>query len=397
VFQRTGDHWAEQAVLTAADGAPDDRFGWAVAVSGDVAVVGMPFDDTAAGSNAGSVRAFVRSGSSWVEEATLTATDAAEGDVFGFSVALDRSTAVVGVVGDDTEAGNGTGSARVFERATTTNAWAEQATLSTGDANPGDNLGFSVALDGDTAVVGAVGDDTAHAEDAGSARVFQRSGKLWAEEATLTAGDAASGDLFGYSVAIDGDCTVVGVVGDDAAGGNAGSIRVFTRSPRAWVEQATLTSKHSAPGDNLGYSVAVHRDTVIAGAVGDDTAGADAGAALMFGRAEGNWAEQATITATDATFGDNLGQSVSLSAHLALVGNPRDNTAAGGDAGSAAMVLLDQSPVAVANTYAGNGGAPLVVGPGQELSANNFDLNVSPATRSAPVSARRCRPLGARR
>ena len=247
VFMRSPQGWAEHATLTAPDAVADDRLGWSVAMDGDTAAVGVPFDDLDGAVNGGSVRVFARHGEVWTEQAVLTAPDPAEGDVFGFSVAVSGDTVLVGAVGDDTDDERGVGVAYAYVRSGET--WPLQAELRPTDARASDNFGFSVGLDGDTAVVGMVGDDTPDVSEGGSARVFTRSGTQWTEQATLAASDAAPDDLFGYSVAVHRDTAVVGAVGDDtAAGVNAGSARVFARSGTAWQEVATLASGRAAPG-----------------------------------------------------------------------------------------------------------------------------------------------------
>ena len=114
MFVRSGTNWSQQAKLTAGDGAADDVFGCSVALAGDTALVGAMFDDTAAGLYAGSAYVFVRSGTNWSQQAKLTAGDAAAGDQFGYAVALTGDTALLGAVTDDTTAGTNAGSAYVF-------------------------------------------------------------------------------------------------------------------------------------------------------------------------------------------------------------------------------------------------------------------------------------------
>src|SRR6266542_1517326 len=157
---------SQEAKLTAGDAASGDQFGAAVGISGETAVVGAPVDDTAAGPNAGSAYVFVRSGTGWSQQAKLTASDAAAGDIFGFSVAVTGDTVVVGASGDNMLAG----SAYVFVRSGT--GWSQQAKLTASDAASGDRFGDAVGISGDTAVVGAQFGDTNAGSNAGSAYVF---------------------------------------------------------------------------------------------------------------------------------------------------------------------------------------------------------------------------------
>ncbi|MCZ7681498.1 MAG: hypothetical protein M5U28_22965 [Sandaracinaceae bacterium] len=336
---------AEEAMLLAPDGARNDAFGVSVALSADGsrALVGAHQDDTAGGTSAGSAHVFVRTGTTWAHEAMLLASDGALADGFGRSVSIseDGSVALVGADGDDTPRGADTGSARVFVRTGT--VWSLEATLLASDGATSDRFGISVALsaDGSQALVGAYGDDTAGGVDTGSARVFVRTGTVWSEEATLLASDAAVGDRLGWSVSLSGDGSraLVGARYDDTVGGtDAGSARVFVRSGTAWSEEATLVASDGAPYDELGWSVSLSSDgsRAIVGAPFDDTArGTNAGSARVFVRTT-SWAEEATLLASDGAPEDWLGQTVSLSSDgsRALVGAPGDDTVGGFDTGA---------------------------------------------------------------
>ncbi|MGI8758559.1 MAG: Calx-beta domain-containing protein, partial [Acidimicrobiales bacterium] len=244
-----GTTWAQQAKLTAIDAAAGDRFGRSVAVSGDTAVVGAYLDDDAfAGTDSGSAHVFTRTGTTWAQQAKLTAIDAAAGDRFGRSVAVSGDTAVVGAPFDD-PTDTDSGSAYVFTRTGAT--WAEQAKLTAADGAADDHFGRSVAVSGDTAVVGAHFDDDDDAgTDSGSAYVFTRTGTTWAQQAKLTAADAAAYDYFGYSVAVSGDTAVVGARGDDDAGLDSGSAYVFVPSPSTVsIDDVTVTEGDAGTTD----------------------------------------------------------------------------------------------------------------------------------------------------
>jgi hypothetical protein len=312
---------SQEAKLTAGDAASDDQFGAAVGISGETAVVGAPVDDTAAGPNAGSAYVFVRSGTGWSQQAKLTASDAAAGDIFGLSVAVTGDTVVVGASGDNMLAG----SAYVFVRSGT--SWSQQAKLTASDAATGDRFGDGVGISGDTVVVGA----SDAASDAGAAYVFVRSGTNWSQQAKLTASDAAVFDLFGRTLAVSGDMVVIGAPSDDTdAGREAGSAYVFVRSGTSWSQQAKLTASDAAPNDTFGLSVAVSGDTAVVGALDDDTdAGFDAGSAYVFVRSGTSWSQQAKLTASDASGGNLFGRAVAVSGNTAVVGAQFGNTAAG--------------------------------------------------------------------
>ncbi|MFN9809804.1 MAG: FG-GAP repeat protein, partial [Deltaproteobacteria bacterium] len=205
--------WTEQAKLTGSDASADALFGFSVAVSGDTAVAGAVWDDVA-GTYRGSTYVFVRSGAAWSQQAKLIASGAAPGDEFGASVAVSGDTVVVGAPARDNE-----GSVYVFVRSGTT--WTEQAMLTASDA-VAYRFGSSVAVSGDTVVVAGPSDGV----NDGSVYVFVRSGTTWTEQAKLTASDAARGLLFGQSVAVSGDTAVVGSNQRSVAGTYSGSAYV---------------------------------------------------------------------------------------------------------------------------------------------------------------------------
>ena len=282
VFTNTNGVWSQAAKLTASDGATFDYFGQSVAVSGDTILVGAYLDDreeTVTDSeleDSGSVYVFVKPFGGWAtgnETAKRTASDAADDDNFGTSVALDGNTAVIGAPGaDDNDNGIDSGSAYVFTRNASTGAWSQQTKLTaSSDGAAGDALGISVALDGDTAVVGAYLDDREDntmttdvdetALDAGSAYVFTRDSGTWSQQAKLMADDGQAEDWFGYSVALDNHTALIGAYGDDDNGSESGSAYVFTRNPDAvpitWSETNKLTEDAGQAGDWFGYAVAV--------------------------------------------------------------------------------------------------------------------------------------------
>lgn len=356
VFLRTGTTWTHEATLLATDGMSGDQFGVSVALSSDGsrALVGANADDTAGLTDAGTARVFLRTGTSWAEEASLAASDGANFDYLGSSVALSATgdRALVGAAGDDTVAGGDAGSVRVFVRTGTT--WAEEATLLASDGWMSDRLGGSVALaaDGSRAIVGAPGDDTGGGTDAGGARVFLRTGSAWAQEATLLAADGAGGspfgDYFGESVAISssGDRALVGARLDDTASGtDAGSARVFIRTGTTWTEEATLLASDGAPSDDFGSSVALSSDgtRALVGAYLDDTfLDVDTGSVRVFVRVGTTWSEERTLLAPGGAAADFFGSAVALSSDgsLALVGAVGDDTTGGREAGSAHVFVL---------------------------------------------------------
>jgi hypothetical protein len=324
----TGDRTAaslstEVAKLRAADASSLDRFGHAVAVTAGVVLVGAPFDDDE-GVDSGSVYVFTGSDGSWSQQTKLTAEDGEPVDRFGFSLAVSEDTAVVGAPFEDaSDERLDAGAAYVFTGGD--DSWSQQAKLAPLDRDARDGFGRAVAVDADTALVGAPFDDGEELTDAGSVYVYRRSSGAWGQEAKLTAEDGDSRHGFGESVAVSGDTAVVGAQFDDDNGFDAGAAYVFVRDEEEWRLETKLTAEDGGAADFFGSAVDVDGDTVLVGAVGDDDNGLQSGSAYVFTREEGVWMQAAKLTASDGELQDNFGGSVALSGDLALVGADGDD------------------------------------------------------------------------
>jgi len=318
VFKRSGTSWTQEAKLTASDGAAGDLFGHSVSITGEYVVIGATQDD----SYLGSAYVFKRSGTSWTQEAKVTASDGAAGDYFGYSVSISGEYIISGAPGDDSDSG----SAYVFKRSGT--SWTQEAKVTASDGAAGDLFSFSVSINGDYTVIGAYAVNSGQ----GSAYVFKRSGTSWTQEAKLTASDGAAGDDFGYSVAINGDYTVIGAVFDDDMGVNSGSAYVFIRTGTTWTQQAKLLASDGAANDYFGYSVSIDGGYAVIGAYADDTS---RGSAYVFKHSGTSWTQEAKLTATDGAANDHFGYTVSISGYYILVGASLDDNTYGTNAGSA--------------------------------------------------------------
>jgi FG-GAP repeat/HYR domain len=324
--------FTQQQKLLASDAAELAAFGWSVAISGETIVVGAPFDDVG-----GSAYVFVRSGGVWTQQQKLEASDAAVGDHFGVSVAISGETVVVGAGSDDGAAGPGQGSAYVFVRSG--GVWSQQQKLLASDAAGGDNFGDSVAISGETVVVGAGNDSGSAGFFHGSVYVFVRSGGVWSQQQKLLASDAAADARFGFSVAISGETVVVGAPFDTGtAGPSPGSAYVFVRSGGVWSQQQKLEPSAPVVGDTgtFGWSVAISGETVVVGAnQADGAAGVSQGSAYVFVRSGGVWSQQQKLEASDAAANDLFGGSVAISGETIVVGAGGDEGTAGSSQGSA--------------------------------------------------------------
>ena len=353
-------NWGQVTKLTASDAQGGDEFGVSVAVSGDTAVVGAYLEDPGP-VNAGAAYVFSRDQGgtgNWGQVAKLTASDAEFRDHFGFSVAVSGGTAVVGAYFEDAGGVNNAGAAYIFRRDQGgTDNWGQVAKLTASDPESDDWFGWSVAVSGDTVVVGAWPKSEGGSTNAGAAYVFSRDqggADNWGEVTKLTASDAEAFDRFGFSVAVSGGTAVVGAFLEDTGGFFAGAAYVFRRDQGGagnWGQVAKLTAS-DADGDQFGWSVAVSGDTVVVGAHLEGAGGTEAGAAYIFERDQGGagaWGEVGKLTASDAEAFDRFGQSVAVSGGTAVVGAHLEDEG-GTDAGAAyiaSTALADTTPPVV--------------------------------------------------
>ncbi len=272
--------------LLAFDGAVGDWFGISVSLSGDVAVIGARYDDDN-GNNSGSAYIYRWTGSAWVQEAKLTASDGARLDLFGHSVSISGDVAVIGAPFDD-DNGSNSGSAYIFVKPP--GGWVnmtQTAKLTASDGAGGDEFGNPVSIRGDVAVVGAIYDDD-NGSASGSAYVFQKPPGGWVDmtqTAKLTASDGAAEDFFGISLSISGDVALVGAWLDDDDGFNSGSAYVFVKPLGGWVDMtqtAKLTASDGAVNDNFGQSVSISGDVAVVGAIIHGDNGRESGSAYVF-------------------------------------------------------------------------------------------------------------------
>ncbi|MCH8033036.1 MAG: T9SS type A sorting domain-containing protein [Bacteroidetes bacterium] len=300
--------------LNASDGVPLDRFGTAVAIDGDFAIVGAP-GHTDNGAESGAAYIFRNDVTTWTEIAKLTASDGTTGDEFGFSVAIQGDYAVVGAREKD-DVGPHSGAVYVFQR--TGNTWTQTTKLMGSLVTWDSHFGYDVAIDVDYVVASATSIDKQHP---GLVFIFQRSGNIWREVSNFFTPDIGEGDNFGSGLSISGDYVVIG---DEnyPAGGASGIAYIFKRAPAGagWTNEAKLTASDTAPGDQFGLSVSIDSDFVIVSAPSDDDAGESSGSAYIFQRQDTNWVEIAKLTAGDAFTGQLFGWSAAIRGDFAVVG-----------------------------------------------------------------------------
>ncbi len=319
------DPLVQLAELVASDGAANDQFGYSVAVSGGTAIVGAPNHKVGSNVQQGAVYVFSQSGGTWTQQAELTALDGAAYDLFGVSVALSGNTVVVGAGGKTIGANPDQGAAYVFVQNGGT--WTQQAELIASDGAAYDWFGLSVSVDGSVALVGAYNKTIGLNSGQGAAYVFDQNGESWTQQAELTASDGQSFDQFGASVAVSGTTGMVGSplhsVGEQLLMGVA---YVFVQRGETWGQQAELTARDGAAYDFFGAAVALDGSTSVIGAYDKTIASHySQGAAYVFVQSGETWSQQGELTASDGAAYDQFGVAVSVSGSSAVIGANQHN------------------------------------------------------------------------
>ncbi|MFQ5805654.1 MAG: hypothetical protein ACE5I3_04305 [Phycisphaerae bacterium] len=342
-------NWGEVIILSASDAAEADHFGESVCISGDTIVVGAYKHDEMFYTDCGAAYVFERDAGgpdNWGQVAKLNVSDAAAYDGFGRAVAIDGDVIVVGARNVDA-VGPACGAAYVFEKPP--GGWAnmfETAKLTASDPAANDHFGAAVAISGETLVIGMPNDDDAGAES-GSAYVFEKPEAGWVsmtETAKLTASDAAANDALGVSVAIDGDLVVVGAPQNDGAASDAGAAYIFAKPGDGWAnmtETVKLTASGAAADENFGESVSLEGEMALIALRQHWSAGIGAGCVFVFDGS--SWVEEGRLLPSDGEPYDSFGHSVGINGDQAVIGTPNWDYDEGGVPGRivGAMYVFD--------------------------------------------------------
>lgn len=329
--------WSDMAKVVATDRVTVDYFGNTVSIDGDYAIVGSPFSDgDENGENeipdAGAAYIYKREANAWVQQQKLVASDRAESDQFGYTVAINGDYAVIAAAGGGSNNG---GSAYIFKKEG--ELWEEQQTITGSDTANGNVFGANVDIDGNYIIVGAHfnnsdGNNENPISNSGAAYIFVRDGETWLQQQKLVASDREEDDRYGISVAIDGDYAVVGSYyeNEDANGENtladSGSAYIYKRDGATWSQQKKIVNADRESGDNFGISVDISGNYLVVGAawedddVNDQNSVSYSGSAYVFNRSGETWTQQQKIISSDRTFFGQFGGDVAIDMDRIIVG-----------------------------------------------------------------------------
>ena len=302
----------------APDGLINDNFGYSVAISGDYAVAGSPFNDIDGKNNQGAAYVFKRENGTWTLNQKITATTGQADDLFGYSVAIEGDYIIVGAI--NAYVGTQQGAAYIFHKES--NVWAIPQQLITFNSQNLDNIGCSVSISGDYAIVGSQTADVT-VTDGGAVYIYHRVGNNWNPIQRITASDKTDYDNFGNSVAISGDYLIVGAYHDDIGTNvNQGSAYIFHKNiSNLWIEEQKLIASNGNTNDNFGLSVSISNDYAVIGSpFFDNGANSNQGSTYVFHRVGINWTQDLQILVPDGKSNDAFGYSVCIDGDYLLVG-----------------------------------------------------------------------------
>jgi len=348
LLKTSAQTWAEATKIVSSDRFTNDEFGFSVAISGNYAIVGARLEDhDSSGNNAmsqaGAAYIFERdTNGNWLEAQKIVASDRSSNDVFGTSVSISGDYAIVGAPE------HVAGAVYVFKRDTSGN-WSEVQKIEANDASNNDLFGFSVSISGSNFIVGAYNEEEnefggSNLHEAGSAYIFTNNSGVWVQTKKLVASDRDEDDWFGFSVAIDGDYAIVGTYKEeeDASGVNtffrAGSAYIFEKTNGVWAQTQKIVATDRDEDDEFGYAVSINGGYALIGANAEEEDAnnmnnlSSSGSAYIFERAaNGSWNQTQKIVPSDRALGDNFGSSVSISNDKAIIGAYKEDEDASGN------------------------------------------------------------------
>jgi len=379
------EDWVALVKRFASDGAAAEEYGVSVDIDGDYAIVGSN-QKNATGQSVGSAYILFRDKSGdnkWGQVIELIPPASAPGDNFGASVAISGGVAAVGAPFFDDQFANQGVVFLFYQNANNPEQWDFVKILHTSDPAPADNFGASVALDGDRLLAGCPLNDES-GSNAGAAYAFYRNlggADNWGQQAKLIAITGAANDNMGVSVALDGDYAIVGANGVDGLFQNAGAAYIFGRNqfgPDAWGQVTKIRANQAGQNDNFGASVGISGPWAIVGADANDLKGTDAGAAFIFYKNQNgilnSWGQRQIVLDYNGQAGDHFGSAVGMDEPYAVVAAKGDNPFGAGS-GRGFVYLLDGSAwVLVSQLTDGGGQAEDALGTTAAISGRNIIL-----------------------
>jgi len=342
-----------QTYLKGYNSRSEDKFGQAVAISGDTMVIGAPQNDSnrigvngeddgfpIGISDSGAAYVYIRENNEWMLQAFIKPPERISPFLFGARVAISGDTIVISSAGVPPLAPFSDRPKRVYVYTRFSDIWSLQTTLSSGSFDYEDGFGGSLSISGDTIIIGSPFAIYSDEVGSGIATVFTRNENIWSKEATLTAsngGQGVIGDWFGFSVAIDNDTAVIGAIledsntagvngdEDDNSAQSSGAAYVFKRVGTEWTQKAYLKSSQSMEFENFGKSVAVSNETIVVGA---------SGYSAVFAKQQDEWVEEARLIPDATEADDDFGGSVAISGDNLVIGAPAEDSLAVGINGS---------------------------------------------------------------
>ena len=313
VFEESGGTWTQTQKLVASDGQAFDTFGHSIVFEGTTALIGAYAATINGNPSTGAVYVFTLADGSWSETQKLTADDGQGNDNFGYSLGLRGATALIGA--DGATVGDNGFQGAVYVFTATGGIWTQGQKLAASDGGIGDIFGYSIAFDGTTAMIGAYANNGYQ----GAVYVFGETGGTWSESQKLVANDGASNTYFGYATALSGTTLLVGAWGSNPGGNDTqGAAYIFTESNGTWSQTQELLSDDGAPFDDFGHAVALDGTHALIGANGVDSS---QGAVYAFDEAGGVWSQTQKFYASDGAPSFAFGSALALDGSSALVGS----------------------------------------------------------------------------
>jgi hypothetical protein len=300
-----------ESILQGNDTGNSDSFGWSIACDGTTLVIGAPH--ASGGGGPGAVYIFKRGTSSWVQEQKLTG--GAPGDLFGWSVSLSGSTIAVGAPHQSDGVHTENGAAYMFVESG--GVWAQQGgILFSFSPSPSYYFGSSVSLQGNTL---AVGEPNGGSGYHGDVQIFTRSGVSWANQAVLVATPSVANSYFGQAISLDSGTLAIGAQGDDST--VVGAVYIFTGSGSSWTQQQEISPPTTSLPSSFGSAVSLSGSRLIIGSETESTTQANSGAVYLFAGSGSSWTQAGiALKSTSPLIDEHFGHSVSIVGNIFAVG-----------------------------------------------------------------------------